>query len=73
MEKRTLTIPELMFVIGTRAMLAAGVAFLVSGRLSRKQRKIVGTTLVTLGAITTVPAAMIFFRTRGPVPDKIEP
>lgn len=63
----------MMFVIGTRAMLAAGVAFLISGRLSKKQRKIVGTTLVSLGAITTIPAAMIFFRSREPAPDKVEP
>ncbi len=73
MEKRTLTMPQLMFVIATRAMLAAGVALLVSNRLSRKQRKIAGTTLLSLGAITTIPAAMMVFRTREEAPDKIEP
>jgi len=61
MKKLTLTIPELMFVIGTRAALGAGVALLLSNRLSKRQRKTAGRVLAATGVITTVPAAMAVF------------
>src|SRR5438270_6659622 len=38
MKRRTLTVPELMFVVGTRAALAAGAALLISGKLILNQR-----------------------------------
>ncbi len=72
MRERTLKFPELMFVVGTRAALAAGVALLVSGRLSERQRRILGTTLVAVGAVTTIPAAMMMFGKRDEAPEKIE-
>ena len=46
-----------MFVVGTRAMLGAGVALLASNKLSKKQRKTAGRVLLATGAITTIPAA----------------
>lgn len=73
MRKRTLTIPELMFIVGTRAMLAGGVALLLSDRLTKKQRKAIGATLIGIAAVTTVPAAMIVMGTRDRAPEKIEP
>ena len=57
MRNPTLTIPELMFVVGTRAMLGAGVALLASNKLSKKQRKTAGRVLLATGAITSIPAA----------------
>ncbi|HSP17780.1 MAG TPA: hypothetical protein VLV78_23750 [Thermoanaerobaculia bacterium] len=72
MRHRNVTVPELFFVVGTRAALAAGVALLVSGRLSERQRRIIGTTLVAIGAVTTVPAAMMIFGKRNEAPEKIE-
>jgi hypothetical protein len=57
-----LSFPELMFVVATRAALGAGVAMLVSNRLSRRQRKTVGRVLVATGAVTTIPAALAVFR-----------
>jgi hypothetical protein len=62
MRSPTLSFPELMFVVATRAALAAGVALLVSRRLSRSQRRSIGTALVAVGAVTTVPAAMALLR-----------
>lgn len=50
-----------MFVIGTRALLGAGVALLVSNRLSKRQRKTAGGVLLATGAITTIPAAFAVF------------
>mgnify|MGYP006951363472 CR=1 FL=1 len=58
MHKPDLTFPELMFVVATRGMLAAGAALLIAGRLSQKQRRLVGGALVAIGAVTTVPALM---------------
>jgi len=46
-----------MFVVGTRALLGAGLGLLVSGRLSKRQRKTAGIVLLATGAITTIPAA----------------
>lgn len=62
MRDRTLTFPELMFIIATRAALGAGVAMLISQRLSSKQRKAVGGVLTAFGAVTTIPAAMAVIR-----------
>ena len=61
MKSPTLTFPELAFVIITRAALGAGVALLVSNRLSKRQRKTAGRVLVAAGAITTIPAALAVF------------
>jgi hypothetical protein len=59
-----LSFPEVLFIVGTRAALAAGVALLVSDRLSRSQRRSIGTALLAVGAVTTVPAAMALFGRR---------
>jgi hypothetical protein len=59
MKKRLLSIPQLMFVVGTRAALGAGVALLASGRLSDRKRRAAGITLALVGVATTIPAARI--------------
>jgi hypothetical protein len=64
MRTKTLTIPEVGFIAGTRAALAAGIALLVADRLSASSRRAVGITLVAIGAATTVPAAMMLFGRR---------
>jgi len=53
--------PELAFIIGTRAMLGAGIALLLADRLSTEQRKAVGATLALIGLVTTIPAAWAVF------------
>lgn len=65
MKRVDLTMPEFMFIIGTRAFLAAGVGLLLAERFRRKTRRYVGATLVALGALTTIPAAFALFGTRG--------
>lgn len=74
MRNPTLSFPEVLFIVGTRAALAAGVALLFSDRLSRSQRRSIGTALVVVGAVTTIPAAMALFGHRSdeatlPVPE----
>jgi hydrogenase/urease accessory protein HupE len=59
-----LSVPELGFVIATRAMLAAGVGLLLTASLCRKSRRRLGATLLAVGAVTTVPAAFLVFGRR---------
>ncbi len=55
MKTRGFTIPELMFLAGTRAAFGAGIGLLLAPRLSRSARKALGLTLVGVGALTTLP------------------
>jgi hypothetical protein len=62
MRKHHLTTPQIGFVVGTRAALAAGAGLLLSGRLSKAARRRLGTVLVALGALTTLPALRLLAR-----------
>lgn len=57
MKTVVLELPTLLFVVGTRAALGVGIGLLVSLRLSEARRRAIGTALVTVGAVTTIPAA----------------
>jgi hypothetical protein len=50
------------FVVATRAALAAGVGLLLSGKIPEQRRRAIGVTLVSIGAVTTIPAAMAVYR-----------
>ena len=62
MRKHRLTAPQIGFLIGTRAALAAGAGLLLSGNLPKTVRRRVGAVLVAFGALTTIPAARLLFR-----------
>ena len=64
MRKAELTFADLALIAGTRAMLGAGVGLLISDRLSKEQRKVVGWTLALVGAVTTIPLAINVFAKR---------
>ena len=64
MRIKTLTIPEIGFIAGTRAALGAGLALLLADKLSASSRRAVGITLVAIGAATTIPAAMVLLGRR---------
>jgi hypothetical protein len=64
MKKRLLSIPQLLFVAGTRAALGAGVALLASSHLSDRKRRAAGLTLALAGAATTIPAARMVARAK---------
>jgi hypothetical protein len=61
MQNRLFTLPELAFIAGTRGMLGAGIGLLLSGKMTESQRRSVGLTLLTVGVLTTIPAAMAIF------------
>jgi hypothetical protein len=58
MKSKTVTLPQLGMIAGTRAALGAGVALLLGDQLGRKPRRTVGWTLVALGALSTIPLAV---------------
>ena len=64
MKTTELTLPELALIAGTRGMLGAGAALLVSSKLNSDQRKAVGWTLFVIGLISTVPLAINIFSKR---------
>ena len=59
-----LRLPELALLAGTRGMLGAGVGLLLADRLSMDQRERIGWTLAAIGALTTIPLAMLVFSRR---------
>ena len=61
MRETRITIPELVLVAGTRAILGAGLGLLLSDRLSDEKRKAVGWSLFAVGALSTIPLAMEVF------------
>jgi hypothetical protein len=55
MLRRTVTLPEIGLIAGTRAALGAGIGLLLADRLNKDQRRAVGWTLFAVGAISTIP------------------
>jgi hypothetical protein len=55
MLRRTVTLPEIGLIAGTRAALGAGVGLLLADRLNKDQRRAVGWTLFAVGALSTIP------------------
>jgi len=64
MNNIVLSPPKFGFIVVTRAALAAGIGLLVSRRWSESQSSRVGKTLVAVGAIATIPAAMFLAKGR---------
>jgi len=64
MIKTELTLPELGLIAATRGLLGAGIALLLADRLSADQRRAIGWTLATVGALTTIPLAVGVFAKR---------
>ncbi len=62
MKEHSLTIPEILLIGGTRAMIGAGLALLLGDRLSLEERRAVGWTLFAVGAVSTIPLALEILR-----------
>jgi hypothetical protein len=61
MKQHEVTVPQIGLIAGTRAMLGAGIALLLSEKLSGEQRRAIGWTLVAVGALTTIPLVLQLF------------
>ena len=57
MIQRTISLPLLGVIAGTRAALGAGIALLLADRLNDDQRRAVGWTLTAVGVLSTIPLA----------------
>jgi hypothetical protein len=57
-KQHEVTVSQIGLIAGTRAMLGAGIALLLSEKLTDAQRRAIGWTLVAVGALTTIPIAM---------------
>ncbi len=57
---------ELAFIAATRGVGGAGVGLLVADLLPRRHRRTIGWTLLTIGALTTVPIAFEVLSRSGP-------
>ena len=64
METITLTMPQFFFIVGTRAMLGAGMGLLLSNKMNSSARRNLGLALAAVGAATTIPAARLVFSQR---------
>jgi len=58
LRERTLTLPEIGLIAGTRVALGVGIGLLIAERLSRDTRKGAGCALLLVGAITTIPLVL---------------
>jgi hypothetical protein len=61
MKKHEVTIPQIGLIGGTRALLGAGIALLLSEKLTDEQRRAIGWTLFAIGALTTIPLVAQLF------------
>jgi hypothetical protein len=57
MIRRSVTLPELGLIAGTRVALGAGIGLLLAERLNDDQRRAAGWTLLAVGALSTIPLA----------------
>lgn len=62
MKKMEITLPELALIVGTRAMLGAGLALLAADKMPKDTRKAIGWSLTLVGAVSTIPLAVDVFR-----------
>lgn len=57
MDARSLTIPELILIAGTRVALGIGIGLLIADKFSSGKRKSIGAALLSAGALSTIPIA----------------
>ena len=57
MTQKSLTIPEIVLIAGTRVAFGVGLGLLFADKLSNDTRKGAGFALLAVGALTTIPIA----------------
>jgi hypothetical protein len=55
MKERTLTLPEIMLIAGTRVALGAGIGLLLADKLNENHRRGAGWALLGVGVLSTIP------------------
>jgi len=62
MKEVALPLPMFAFTVATRAAIGVGIGLLVSERIAIPRRRAIGSALVAVGALTTVPILMAIRR-----------
>jgi len=66
MKSRTLTIPELALLAGTRVAFGVGLGLAIADKIPRETRKGAACALLLVGALSTIPlVAAIFSQSSG--------
>ena len=73
MQDRTLSIPEIILIAGTRVALGAGIGLLLSNKFNKDQRNAAGLTLTIIGGLTTIPLALSVMGRKTARPTEISP
>jgi len=58
MREHRVTLPELALIGGTRGMIGLGAGLLISEYLGFDRRRLVGWSLLVIGALSTIPIAL---------------
>jgi hypothetical protein len=64
MKTYAVILPEIAIVAATRGVAGAGLGLLIADLLRPDTRRTLGWTLLTMGALTTIPIAMALFGKR---------
>jgi len=72
MKERKLRMTDIALIASTRGILGAGIGLLLSGKLSKEQRRAAGWALVMVGAVTTIPLVMTVLAKHEEVPREVE-
>ena len=70
MKERTLTMPEIMLIAGTRVALGVGIGLLLADKLNDDQRRGAGWALLGVGGLSTIPL-VINVLGKSSVPERI--
>jgi hypothetical protein len=62
MKDVTINKPTLGFIVATRGLLGVGIGLLAAKKIPERRRMTLGKTLLTIGALTTIPAAIAVIR-----------
>ncbi len=61
MSRNNFPVGELALLAGTRVLLGAGIGLLISNRFSKDSRRLLGSVLLAIGIISTLPLALDLF------------
>ena len=62
MRQSKLSLPEIALLAGTRGMMGAGIGLLLSDYMGKNYKRVIGSVLLAIGALSTVPLALDIFR-----------
>jgi hypothetical protein len=61
MKEKSLTVPEIILIAGTRVALGTGVGLIIADKLNHSQRRGAGWALLIVGVLTTIPIVLNVF------------